>query len=317
MRVLLTGGTGYLGREIARALARRGHVLFIFARSAAAAVGDGVPGVAIPGDVRDAAALEIAAARCDALCHTAALVTVWRRNRAEFDDVNVSGLRNAIAAAAAHGLSRIVYTSSFLALPPSDAGKVGQGNDYQRTKRAADRVADEALGRGIPLVTLYPGVIYGPGLETEGNLIHRLLGDHIRGRLPGIIGADRIWSLAFIRDVADAHVSALEHPAVGSAYNLGGENLPQIRIFELLQDATGRPLPRRLPAWLGRLAGSMEELRATLTNATPRLTRATVEIFDHDWAMDSSAAIRELDYRITPFDDGFRLLLRGVLNLQP
>lgn len=317
MRVLLTGGTGYLGREIARALARRGHEPVIFARSAREAVRDGVPGIAVPGDVRDAAALERAAQGCEAVCHTAAMVTVWRRNRREFDEVNVDGLRNAIAAATAHRARRVLYTSSFLALPPSDTGRFGEGNDYQRTKRAADRAADEARASGVPLVKLYPGVIYGEGVATEGNLVHRLVADHVRGRLPGIIGADRIWSFAFVRDVAEAHVSALERTSIGLAYYLGGDNLPQIRVFELLRDATGQPLPRRLPAWLGRLAGSMEELRARFTNTTPLLTRGTVEIFEHDWAMDSSAAIREIDYHITPLAEGFRSVLREVLKLQP
>lgn len=317
MRVLLTGGSGYLGREIARALARRGHEPIIFARTATAAIRDGVPGRAFDGDVRDASALERAAAGCDALCHTAAMVTVWRQDPAEFDAVNILGLRNALAAAALHRLRRIVYTSSFLALPPSDGRRVRQGNDYQRTKKSAERVADDALDRGVPLVKLYPGVIYGSGIATEGNLVQHLVADHVRGRLPGVIGAERIWSFAFVRDVADGHVSALEGTNVRSAYKLGGENLPQMRIFELLRQATGRPLPRRLPPWLGRLAGSMEELRARFTKTTPRLTRGTVEIFEHDWAMDSTPAIRDLDYGITPFAEGFRTVLDGVLNLQP
>jgi farnesol dehydrogenase len=316
MRVLLTGGTGYLGREIACALARRGHESVIFARSATSAVRDGVPGIPVDGDVRDAAALHRAAAGCEALCHAAAMVSVWRRNRREFDEVNIRGLQNAIAAATSRGLRKIIYTSSFLALPPSDAATAVRGNDYQRTKQAAGRLADEAQQRGVPLVKLYPGVIYGPGVSTEGNLVLRLVTDHLRGRLPGIIGGDRIWSLAFIRDVADAHVAALERDAVAPGYRLGGENLPQLRIFELLREATGRPLPRRLPAWLGRLVGSMEELRAAAANTTPLLTRRTVEIFVHDWAMDSTAAIRDLDYRITPFEEGFRSVLDGVLNLQ-
>ncbi|MGE5815477.1 MAG: NAD-dependent epimerase/dehydratase family protein [Acidobacteriota bacterium] len=317
MRVLLTGGSGYLGREIARALARRGHEAIIFARSAEAAVRDGVPGIACPGDVRDAAALDRAASGCDAICHTAAMVTLWRRDRTEFDAVNVGGLTNAIDVACKRRLHRVVYTSSFLALPPSDARSSGTGNDYQRTKRAAERAADEAIRRGAPIVRLYPGVIYGPGAATEGNLVPRLLADHVAGRRPGIIGGDHIWSFAFVGDVADAHVTALEKARINSAYQLGGENLPQRRIFELLREDTGRPLPRHLPAWLGRLAGRMEELRARTTNTTPRLTRGTVEIFEHDWAMDSSAAIRDLDYRITPFNDAFRRVLPEVLNLQP
>jgi dihydroflavonol-4-reductase len=317
MRVLLTGGTGYLGREIARALARSGHEAIIFARSADTAVREGLPGTAHAGDVRDYASLERAAEGCDALCHTAAMVTAWRRDHSEFDAVNVGGLNNAVAAATKHRLRLIVYTSSFLALHPSDSGRVRIGNDYQRTKRAAESAADDAIKRGVPLVKLYPGVIYGAGMATEGNLVHRLLADHLRGRLPGIIGAERVWSFAFVRDVAEAHVAAFERAAAGSAYNLGGENLPQMRIFESLRDVTGRRLPRRLPAWLGRLAASMEELRAKATNTTPFLTRGTVEIFEHDWALDSSAAIRDLRYRITPFNQAFRSVLDEVLNLHP
>ncbi len=317
MRVLLTGGTGYLGREVARALARHGHEPVIFARSATAAIRDGIPGTPVDGDVRDAAALDRAADGCDALCHAAAMVSLWQRNRREFDDVNIGGLRNALAAAGRHRLRRIVYTSSFLALPPSDSRAAVDGNDYQRTKRAAEHLADDAVGSGVPLVRLYPGVIYGPGIATEGNLVHRLVSDHVRGRLPGIIGADRIWSFAFIHDVADAHVAALGHADPAPAYKLGGENLAQVCMFELLREVTGRALPRRLPAWLGRLAGSMEELRALTINTTPLLTRGTVEIFVHDWAMDSSAAIKDLGYHITPFREGFRLVLDGVLNLQP
>jgi farnesol dehydrogenase len=317
MRVLLTGGSGYLGRAIARALARRGHEAVLFARSADAAVHEGVAGIPFAGDVRDREALDRAAINCEAVCHTAAMVTVWRPDLTEFDAVNVGGLKNVLDVAHARGLRRIVYTSSFLALPPSDTRPLRIGNDYQRTKRAAERVADQAIAAGLPVVKLYPGVIYGPGPAREGNLVHRLLSDHVNRRLPGVIGGDRIWSFAFVEDVAEAHVAALERHAIGSAYSLGGENLPQRRIFELLREKTGRPLPRQLPAWLVRLLGSMEELRAKATNTTPLVTRGTVEIFDHDWALDSSAAIRDLGYRITPFADAFPLVLGEVLNLQP
>lgn len=312
MRVLLTGGTGYLGRAIARALARRGHEALIFARTASAAVAAGLPGRAIDGDVRDAAALEAALAGCDALCHSAALVSVWRRRRGEFEAVNVAGLRNAIAAATRHRVPRIVYTSSFLARPPSDGGPPLRANDYQRTKRAAEREAQEAAGRGVPIVRLYPGVIYGPGSATEGNLVGRLVQDHLRGRLLGVIGAKRIWSFAFIDDVADAHVTVLERGAPGRAYELGGENVAQMRLYEIVRERTGRPLPRRIPTTIARLLGAMEEARARLTGATPLLTRGTVEVLCHDWCLDSTPAVQELGYSITPLEAGVSALLSSL-----
>lgn len=313
MKVLLTGGTGYLGRAIAQALAERGHDVVLFARTASRAVRDGVPGVAFDGDVRDAAGLRQAAGGCDALCHSAALVTVWRRKRSEFDAVNVGGLRNALDAAAGCGITRIVYTSSFLALSPSTPGASAarRGNDYQRTKTDAERLAAEAADRGAPLVRLYPGVIYGPGVNSEGNLVGRMVADHLRGRLPGIIGAERIWSFAYVDDVAHAHVSALESGHPGRSYALGGENLPQIGLFEVVRELTGRPLPRRVPLTVGYIVGTLEELRARVTNATPLLTRGTLEVLRHDWALDSEPAVRELHYGITPLRRGIERLLQS------
>src|SRR5882762_9152898 len=103
MKVLVTGGTGYLGRAVVRALAARGHDLVIFSRSA---TGSRLPGIAIDGDVRDGGALERAAAGCDAISHSAALVSIWRRRRQDFDDVNIGGLRHVLNAARALAIRR-------------------------------------------------------------------------------------------------------------------------------------------------------------------------------------------------------------------
>ena len=315
MRVLLTGGTGYLGRAIATALARGGHDTIVFARSATRAVRDGLPARAIDGDVRDAAALHRAASRCDAICHSAALVSVWRARREEFEAVNVGGLQNALAAAAAHGIRRFVYTSSFLARPPSDSRQPLRGNDYQRTKVAAERVAEAAVERGVPIVRLYPGVVYGPGPATEGNLVGRFIADHLRRRLPGVVGADRLWSFAYVDDVARAHVMAIERGMPGAAYEVGGENAPQIRLFEMVRQRTGRPLPRRIPVSLALVLGGLEELRAAVTGATPLITRGTVDVLRHDWALDSSHAIRDLDYRVTPLETGLIATIDSAMAL--
>ena len=92
---------------------------------------------------------------------------------------------------------RILYTSSFLALPPADAPLALTANDYQRTKVRALDLARQAAAAGLPIVTLLPGVVYGPGPATEGNLVGRLIADHLEGRLPGLVGATRPWSFAW------------------------------------------------------------------------------------------------------------------------
>ncbi len=309
MKVLVTGGTGYLGRSIVGALAGRGHQPVVFARSASSS---GLPGALVDGDVRDRPALERAAVGCDAICHTAALVSVWRPRARDFDEVNVGGLENVLRVAAAHRIMRVAYTSSFLALPPSDGDAMLRANDYQRTKADARDVALAAIAGGAPLICLYPGVIYGPGRQSEGNLIGRMIGDHLRHRLPGLIGADRRWSYAYIDDVAGGHVSAIERGAPGAEYTLCGENVPQMRVFEIVRELTKRRLPRRIPFGAANGIARLEEAKARVFGFPPLLTRGVVEIFRHEWAYDSERAARELGYRITPLQEGIRRTLADL-----
>src|SRR5215217_1070129 len=142
MKILVTGGTGYLGRAVVHALAGRGHRLVIFSRHASHSA---LPGTLVDGDVRDLDALERAASGCDAISHSAALVSIWRRRPADFDDVNVGGLRNVVTVARQRQIPRLLYTSSFVALPPRGRTSPIEANDYQRTKVAADREADKAV----------------------------------------------------------------------------------------------------------------------------------------------------------------------------
>lgn len=309
MRILVTGGTGYLGRAVVRALAARGHELVAFARRASAS---GLPGTPVDGDVRDRSALERAARGVDAICHMAALVSIWRPRSQDFDDVNVGGLRNVIETASALGIERVVYTSSFLALPPGGRSTPIEANDYQRTKVAADRLADASVGRGSPLIRVYPGVLFGPGAMSEGNLVGRLIDDHLKGRLPGLIGPERQWSYAYVDDVAAGHCAAIERGAAGARYMLGGINATQDDMFGIVGELTGRRRPRRIPYPIADALGALEEWRAATFGGTPLVTRGAVDIFRYDWALDSSGSIRDLQYSITPLRDGLVRTLEAL-----
>ena len=256
--------------------------------------------------------MEEAIGGVDAVCHAAALVSLWRPRRQDFDDVNVRGLENVLDACAARGIGRIVYTSTFLALPPAGAAAALEANDYQRTKVRARDVARAAVARGVPLVTVYPGVLYGSGPRTEGNLIGRLVRDHLDRRLPGIVGASRVWSYAHVDDVAAAHVKALELGAGGEEFALGGENAPQMRVFEIVREVTGRPLPRRIPYAVATAAAVLDEARARATGRPPLITRGAVTIFRHDWPLDSASSRSRLDYRPTPLSSGLDDVIQAL-----
>lgn len=315
MRVLVTGGTGYLGQTIVDTLLARGHVPVLFGRRSPPPRG-GV--TVVTGDIRDGAALREAAVGCDAMIHAAALVSIWQPRPALFDEVNVGGLENAIDAVRRTGLRRLIYTSSFLARPPAGRSSPLAANDYQRTKAEALGRARHHQSAGSPIVIMVPGVVYGPGARTEGNLVGRLVDDHLRGRLPAIVGGSRVWSFAFAPDVALAHVIAIESESLACGeYGLGGDNVPQRTLFDWVASRSHRRPPFELPAAIAAATGWFEEQRARLFGALPLVTRGAVDIFRHDWPIDSTAAHRNLDYPVRPLADGLALTFPELAGLDP
>jgi farnesol dehydrogenase len=316
MRVLLTGATGFLGRTVARSLVARGHSLRVLARPASRLEGLPAGCEIAAGDVTDASSLRLAAQGCAAVLHLAALVKVWVPDPERFDAVNVGGMGHVLEAARAAG-ARLVYTSSFMALGPSgDSALDGERphpgppfrNAYERTKAGADRLARQAAAAGQDVVIVYPGVIYGPGEMTEGNIVARLVADHLNGRLPALVGpCDRRWSYAFVEDVALGHVLALEQCAAGERLVLGGENATLAQLFGLVQELTGVAPPRlRLPYAAASALGRLQWLWAELTGKPPQLTPGEVGVFREDWACDSRRAQERLGYRSRPLAEGLR-----------
>jgi farnesol dehydrogenase len=316
MKVLLTGGTGFLGRNVARSLAARGHELRVLARETSDLEGLPAEAAIVRGDVTDVESLKQAAEGCDALVHLAALVKVWVPDPELFRAVNVGGLQNAIAAAAAVG-ARLVYTSSFMAVGPSgpepaDESRIhsmmGIRNPYERTKAEADVIARDAAARGADIVILYPGVVYGPGDMTEGNLVARLVSDHLKGKLPALVGpGNRLWSYAYVDDVADGHALALEKGRRGERYFLCGENATLTDLFALVHEMTGAAPPRwHLPFPVASAVGRGMWIWAELTGLSPQMTQGEVGVFREHWAYSSAKAERELGYRSRPLREGLR-----------
>jgi farnesol dehydrogenase len=268
-----------------------------------------------------------AAQGCGAVVHMAALVKMWTPDRARFDAVNVGGLLNALAAAREAG-ARLVYTSSFIAVgptgaQPADESRIHPGgyrNDYERTKAVADGLAQQAVDGGQDVVRLYPGVIYGPGELTDGNLVVKTMLDHLQGRMPGIVGpGDRIWSYAYVDDVAEGHVQALARGRAGERYFLGGDNVSMNGFYEQVAELTGvRPPRRHIPYGVAWALGLGMWAWAELTGHQPRLTHQVVNVFREHWAYSSAKAQAELGYACRPLREGLRITLdwlrgRGLL----
>lgn len=319
MKVLVTGATGFLGRRLVERLAPR-HELKLLVRPTADRAGLPESATIVEGDVTDRESLARAADGCGAIVHAAALVKILAP-AAEFDRVNLAPLDHLIDISPHK--DKIVYVSSFIALGPTERLPGGTAdestepvgphgpkrrwiNHYERTKTIADRHAREAIAAGAPLAVVYPGVIYGPGSLTEGNIVVRHLLDLARGRLPGLLGKPhRRWCYVFVEDVAEGIRRVLEDAPAGSRWCLGGENVTLARFYELVGEVGGIGVPkRRIPDRVARAGGLVARELARVTRSTPTLTPDLVEIYRHDWALSSAKAEQELGYSPRPLRSG-------------
>jgi len=322
MRIFLTGATGFLGHELMKELHARRHEVTALVRDPQRATGF-PPGVRlVQGDVEGLPSWRGELAGHDALVHAAAVVKMWARDRSEFDRVNVAGTEALLRAAADANIGKLVYASSFMALGPSNGHPIAEDdarrtqawhNDYERTKHLADVRARRLLEEGLPLRVIYPGVIYGPGNLTDGNIIAKNLVPFLNGRMP--FGASiETWSYAYIDDVVAGFVKILESDPPSSRYILGGDNRSGDDFYRALHFASGISPPRiRIPHALALATGYGEYLLAELTGRRPTLlTHEVARVYRRSWAYDSSRALREIGYRITPLEEGLTRMVEWL-----
>ena len=288
MRVLVTGGSGLLGRATIAALAARGHEVVALQRRRSAEIAC----EQVLGDICDANVVAAAAAGCDAVIHGAARVGVVG-SRAEFHRVNVGGTEAVVAACREAGVERLVVISSpsvgYESVPTVGAGAsaaITTRHDrswYSESKGEAELVALAANAPALAVTAIRPHAIWGPG-DTQ--LIGRIVERARAGRLFVVGGGTALIDTTYVDNAADALVAAVEHvtPAselAGRAFVISnGEPLPVRVLLERICEAAGAPPPRRdVPLPLAReMAGIVERLWARARpDAEPPATRFLVD----------------------------------------
>jgi dihydroflavonol-4-reductase len=309
---LVTGGTGFVGAHVVRALLARGRkVRCLVRRESRRDNLEGLPVEIALGDVTDRVSVARALTGIDGLYHCAADYRLWARHREELTRVNVAGTQNVLAAAAEAGVAKVVYTSSVGALgrepdgaPADEATPVARDEvvgRYKKSKYDAERVAEAWARRGLPVVIVNPSTPVGE-LDVKPTPTGQMIVDFLNGRLPAYV--DTGLNLVDVRDVAEGHVLAAERGTVGEKYILGNRNMTLKEILETLSLLAGLPAPRvRLPHALPLAAAAVATLVANLTGRPPRVSLESVRMSMHRMFFDASKAVRELQLPQTPVEE--------------
>lgn len=275
MTVLVTGATGFIAAHLVEQLLDAGYTVRGTARQAPPAGRTGLEYVVA--DLTRPGAFDEAVNGCDVVMHTASpyALTVKDPQR-DLVDPAVNGTLNVLRACAkAPSVRRVVLTSSMAAItdePPQDHALDESDwntrssltrNPYYYSKTLAERTAWDFVERerpGFSLVAINPFMVVGPSLGPSLNVSNRVFADMLTGKYPGLVSL--AWGITDVRDVARAHVLAMETPSARGRYLCAGDVLTMRDVVDLLRAhswATGYTLPSvALPNWAVWLASWMQ-----------------------------------------------------------
>jgi dihydroflavonol-4-reductase len=314
MTAFVTGGSGFVGGAVIRALVAEGEIVRALARSAGAAAAVGALGAEpVAGDLTDRAVLADAMDGCDVIYHVAGVNRMCPRDPTELDATNIGGAVTAVEAAADARVERLVLTSSSAAIGEPE-GTVGTEDSvhrgrflsrYERSKYLGEREARAAgRERGIEVVTVNPSSVQGPG-RTTGSA--KLLLYAARARTAVLL--DTSFSIVDIDDCAAGHVLAARNGLADHRYLLSGGSLTMRAAATLLRRHTGRPrrvvwVPRRLVRAAAPLSGVIARVRED-----PAVCPATIRALLHGHRYDGSRATRELGLVYRSLEDTLERVL--------
>lgn len=322
MKVMVTGGGGFLGGGIVKALLKKGHSVRSLARSCYPLLEES--GVEqIRGDLSDMNAVLQAAEGCELVFHVAAKAGVWGSYESYYQ-ANVTGTENVIQACRNLKINRLVYTSSpSVVFGGEDQENVNESahypkqflTNYPKTKAIAEKLVNEANHGQLATVSLRPHLIWGPG---DNHLLPRIVARAKAGKLRLVGSQNKLVDSVYIDNAVDAHILAAERlgpssPIAGKNYFITNDQpMTMAQLINGLLRAAGQPaVERRIPGGLAYAAGTIFEGIYHLLGIQeePPITRFVARQLTTAHWFDLSAAKQDLGYiPKVSMEEGFRRL---------
>lgn len=311
MRAFVTGATGFIGGCVARTLLDDGWDVTALVRTPSKAAALAERNVTIaPGDLNDPSGLEQAMKGHDTVFHLAAWYDFGVTDHARMERVNIDGTEQVIRAAADAGVQRIVYCSSVAALGSNDNGSIGDetkqhhgryGSFYEQTKHRAHERARALAAEGMPVVTVMPAAVYGPGDPSLMGLLLRMYASRALLACPFRDGG---VSMVHVADVADGMIKAAQ-AKTGAEYVLAGDNATVREVFVRAAPSTGIKPPR---VWISdrmlRASAVLGPVIGKVLKEEPGMIREAAATMTGSWMFSSAKAEREIGYVWRPIEAG-------------
>lgn len=325
-RVLVTGGTGFLGAYIIRELVEKGYAVRAIRRSPilpvfiAPAIGQQVEWVS--GDILDVTGLEEVMEGVDAVIHAAAKVSFSARDRRELFSTNIDGTANVVNIALEKNIRRFIYISSVAAL-----GRAGNGEHVTEEKKWGDSKWNtnyaiskfhgevevwRGIGEGLPAAIVNPSTLLGYGdWNSSSCTLFRSAFREFPWYTEGVNG------FVDVADAARAVVCLLESDVIGQRYILNGDNWTFRHLFENMADGFGKKRPyREATPVLAGFAWRMARFKSYFTGQPSLLTRESARVARSKTFFDNNKILQQLPgFRFTPLEETIKTACKAYLSV--
>ena len=287
-KVLVTGGTGFLGAYIIKELVEKGHLVRAIHRNhnfPSYIPKDIVEKVEwVEGDVLDVVSLDDAMEGMDTVIHSAGMVSFIGRDREKMYQVNVEGTANVVNIALEKKISRFVHISSVAALGrTARGGHVDEekkweeskvNTHYAKSKYKGELEVWRGMAEGLDAVILNPSTILGYGDWKNGSCaIFKNVYEEFRWYTPGING------FVDVEDVARATVMVLESSIHEERFIVNGDTWDFKRLMDTIATQFGKRKPtRETSSFLISVAWRMEKWKSFFTGSRPLLTKESARV---------------------------------------
>jgi dihydroflavonol-4-reductase len=313
MRIFLTGGTGYIGRALARRLVEGGHEVRALVRATSKTEPLKELGIAtFVGDIGDRYSMREAMSGADWVIHAAADLDPGAPEE-RMRTANVQGSENVASLAYKLGVGRFLSVSSIAwygGSPPDGSPATEESPPiqpfpslYSVTKHSGELAIQEWAKRGLKVNTVFPSLVYGPPGKKEGS--NFFLRQILKGRIPAVVGADRKASWVYLDDLVDGMLKVIAKAPPGRGYLMTGDVTTVRELVDRVSRLGGRRPPRlSLPIPVARALMLASIPVFKLRGRRPPIAPEQLQSLSRHWAFDDTRARTELGWIARTLDQG-------------